>query len=143
MKKVLFLIAFLLIFFFLVFPVLAAKKRVSRPTKTTTVTATQTQVRGVTSSVRLSSDHLSLMINFSGFDNIKSGSYELTYTGSGRAQGAGGSIILGDSSTKSLLFGTCSKGVCTYHTNVTNARLKITSNLKSGQKVIKTYRIKV
>jgi len=126
--------------FFLANPALAAKKRVApRVASRGTVSVTS----GVKSYVRLQPNHLALLIDFSGFDNIKSGSYELTYTASGIGQGAGGSILLGDSSTKTLLFGTCSKGVCTYHTNITNARLTITSILKNDQKVIKTYRIKV
>ena len=128
--------------FFAATPALAAKKRVA-PRALSRGTGTVSTTSGVKSYVRLQSNHLALLIDFSGFDNIKSGSYELTYTASGIGQGAGGSILLGDSSTKTLLFGTCSKGVCTYHTNITNARLTITSNLNNGLKVIKTYRIKV
>lgn len=126
---------------FLPTPAIAAKKRVAAKavSRGTTVSVTN----GVKSSVRLQPDHLALLINFSGFDNIQSGSYELVYTANGIGQGAGGSVLLGDTSTKTLLFGTCSKGVCTYHKNITNARLTISSNLKNGQKVIKTYRIKV
>lgn len=122
-------------------PVQAAKKRVAKSTAKTTVAATAT--RGVGAWVRFRSDRLALLINFSNFGNIQSGSYELTYQANGIGQGAGGSIIMADTDTKSLLFGTCSSGVCTYHNNISGAKLTITSVLKSGQKVLKTYRLRV
>jgi hypothetical protein len=135
------IIFFLTLLVFLARPAQAARKRV---VKSTSKAAGQVSVsRGVGSWVRFRPDRLALLINFSNFGNIQSGSYELTYQANGVGQGAGGSIILGDTDTKTLLFGTCSTGVCTFHTNITGAKLTITSTLKTGQKVLKTYRIRV
>lgn len=142
MKRVIFFLLALVVFF-LTIPqdALAAKKR-SAPVKAGAKT-TSSASSGVKAWVRFRPDRLALLIDFSGFGNITSGSYELVYQSEGISQGAGGSIILGDTATKTLLFGTCSHGVCRYHTNITGAKLTITSNLPSGQKVVKTYKIKV
>lgn len=142
MKKLIFLLLFFFLFFLIESPAEAAKKRVAKTTVTRT-TGTITTTQGVKAWVRLRTDRQALLIDFTGFNNIKSCSYELTYTANGISQGAGGTIISGDTGTKTLLFGTCSSGVCTYHRNITNARLRLTSVLNSGQKVIKNYRIKV
>jgi hypothetical protein len=142
MKKLSLFSILILLFFLAGSPALAAKKRVAKTTvKRTTNAATSTQ--GVKAWVRLRADRQALLIDFSGFNNLKSGSYELTYNANGIPQGVSGTIILNDTSTKTLLFGTCSAGVCSYHRHITNARLKITSFLNSGQKVIKIYRLKV
>ena len=124
-------------------PVLAARKRTPKVRQKAQSAITYSASQGVSSKVRFRPDRLALLINFSGFNNILSGSYELTYTANGIPQGAGGSIIIGDTSTKTLLFGTCSGGVCKYHSNITNAKLKIISITKSGQKIVKPYRIRV
>jgi len=136
------LVIFLILFLLSPSQVQAAKKRVVK-TAIRPATTTASASRGVKAWVRLRPDRLALLINFSGFGGIKSGSYELTYSANGIGQGAGGTVLLGDTSTKTLLFGTCSKGVCTYHKNITGARLRITSTLTSGQKVIKSFRINV
>lgn len=98
---------------------------------------------GVTSQVRLRADRQALLINFSGFGNLESVSYELIYEANGVGQGVSGNIPLGDTDTKTLLFGTCSAGVCTYHQNITDMRLSIISVLQSGVRVLKPYRIRV
>lgn len=117
----------------------ALRKRVRKP-RTGGGVATSI---GVSAYVRFRPDRQAILIDFSNFDNLESGSYQLVYEANGVQQGAGGSIILGDTSTKTLLFGTCSGNVCNYHTNITNARLSIISVLKDGTKVLKPYRIKV
>lgn len=105
--------------------------------------STYVPVMGVNSQVRFRPDRKALLINFSGFENIESGTYELVYNADGVSQGLQGSIIMGDTSTKTLLFGTCSGGVCNYHKNITNMRLSIYSTLKDGRKILKPYRIQV
>lgn len=99
--------------------------------------------RGVTSQVRLRTDRQALLVNFSNFGNVQSVSYELVYDANGVGQGVAGDIPLGDTDTKTLLFGTCSAGVCTYHQNINNMRLSIISILNSGVRVLKPYRIRV
>lgn len=135
-----FIILFVLLFLAFPKPVLAAKTRIRKVRNTQ---ASVSVSRGVGISVRFRPDRLGLLLNFSNFGNLESGSYELVYDSNGVTQGAGGSIMLGDTDTKELLFGTCSNAVCTYHQNITNARLSITSRLKNGQTVLKPFRIRV
>ena len=99
--------------------------------------------QGVTSYVRFRGDRQALLIDFSGFQNVDSVSYELIYDANGVTQGVSGSIPAGDTDTKTLLFGTCSGPVCTYHQDITNMRLSIISVLDSGIRVLKPYRIRV
>lgn len=120
-------------------PIQAARKRVPRGSHV----YVSTQAVGAICKPRLRVDRRALQFTCSSFGQLASGSYELTYTANGVGQGAGGSIILGDTSTKELLFGTCSGGICTYHTGITNAYFKITSRLQNGSTVVKPYRIKV
>lgn len=118
---------------------LALRKRVRKPRGGGVRVAS----RGVSSQVRLRGDRQALLINFSNFANVQSVSYELVYVANGVGQGVSGNIPLGDTDTKTLLFGTCSAGVCTYHQNITNMRLSIISVLQSGVRVLKPYRIRV
>lgn len=94
---------------------------------------------------RLRSDRKALIVYFSNLQNAKSVSYSLTYNTSTQPEGAIGSIpTTGISSTsQELLFGTCSKNVCRYHSGVNNAKLEVTYSTKAGKKYIKRYRIKV
>lgn len=139
-----FLVAFLIVFLtFLVLPSesYAAKKRLSRRRGETIVRRTYTQ--GVKASVRFRPDRRGLLINFSGFGNVVSVTYTLTYNANGIPQGARGTatpVTAGEQ--RELLFGTCSGGVCHYHTNITSARLVIDSKLSSGLIIRKPYRIK-
>lgn len=120
-------------------PVYAGRERQRKPKQPATVSVS----RGVRSSVRFRADRLGLLITFSNFDTLASGRYELIYETNGVTQGAGGSIIVGDTGTKEVLFASCSGIVCTFHENVTNARLSIVSVLKDGTTILKPYRIKV
>lgn len=121
-------------------PSLAAIKRVRKPRTGGGVSYIG---KGVKAAVKLRSDRLGVLMNFSNFDNLESAHYELVYEANGVQQGAGGTIFLGDTETKELLFATCSGGVCTFHNGVTNARLSIVSVLKDGTTILKPFRIKV
>lgn len=95
---------------------------------------------------KLRADRKALVISFSNLQNATAVSYLLTYMqGSGQQEGAGGALNLTGSSSQSaeLLFGTCSKNVCRYHTGIRDARLEVTYTLKNGKKYIKKYKIKV
>lgn len=132
----------LLFLIFCLTPVLAAKKRLQRARGEAVVKRIYTQ--GVRTSVRFRPDRRGLLINFSGFGNIVSVTYTLTYTANGVPQGAGGTATPATAGEqREVLFGTCSGGVCRYHTNITNARLVIDSKLSSGLIIRKPYRIKV
>jgi len=143
MKRKIGLFTLILIIGCFFFPtrVLAAKKRTSRGG---TAVTSGTISRGVQSSVKFKSNRLGLILTLSGFGNISSVSYQLTYTTNGIPEGVSGTIQpTGATETRELLFATCSKNVCRWHTNIRDARLVVTSKLKSGLTVRKPYRIKV
>ncbi len=144
MKK--FLIAFILTslaFSILVSNVKAAKTRPPRGSVTGAPVA-RTYTRGINSTIRFRPDRLGLLINFSGFSGISTVTYTLTYDANGIPQGAMGTATPETGSEqRELLFGTCSHGACRYHTNITNARLVIDSQLTSGLIIRKPYRINI
>ena len=100
---------------------------------------------GVSSAIRFLDDRRAIIINLTGLNLANSITYTLTYTANDVPQGAQGTITpaLGENSTiREVLFGTCSKNVCTYHQNITNARLEIVSKLKTGRIIVKPYLLK-
>jgi hypothetical protein len=131
------------VFLFSPAPVFAAKQRVW---KTTTATTQTTTIASRPSfSVKFRSDRRALNISFFNLQTASSTSYELTYFGNNLDQGVVGSANAseGNSTTRLLLFGTCSKNVCTYHQNISGMQLVITSKLNNGKTLIKRYKIKV
>lgn len=118
-------------------PVYAAKSRI----KNTPVSTAKKIVSGTSySSARLSSASRSVVVSFMNLDKVSKISYLLNYTGSGNAQGVGGTIIpSGTTDSRDFYFGTCSKGVCTPHYNIKNASLTVTATLKSGRTTTKRY----
>jgi len=141
-RKLIFLTLFFSFLFLFASPSHALRKRVRKPKKGSSSRVNYSS-KGVRARVRFRSDRRGLLINFSGFDNLKSVSYELLYNGNGLSQGVSGMAVIGDTETKDLYFGTCSSGACTPHRNITNARLSIISVLKDGTVVLKPFRIKV
>lgn len=118
-------------------PVFAAKKRVRK-----TVSYSGSSVSF--SKAKLNRPSNSVDITFLNLDKTTKVSYELIYSANRTSQGAMGSIApVGLSDTRSLYFGTCSKGVCTPHRNITGARLVIRTTLKSGGVNTKRYSIKI
>lgn len=100
-------------------------------------------ITGVIISPKLRGDRLALIINFNGLLRANSVTYTLSYNTNGLSQGVSGTIRpTADTDQRLLLFGTCSSGTCRYHTNLTNMKLVITSNLKSGAKVVKSFKVK-
>lgn len=96
-------------------------------------------------SAKMRPDRRALNVFFSNLQNAKSVSYMLTYRTSEQEEAAMGALNLaGQSSDKAeLLFGTCSKNVCRYHTGVKNARLEVSYTLNSGKKYLKKFRVRV
>jgi len=135
-------IVFLLIFAFLSFPKTALALKV-RTKRGGSGGGSYLLSNRVGYSVRFNSTRTGLIISFSGLTNANSVHYSLSYETNGISQGAMGTITNPEVSvdTRELLFGTCSGGVCRYHQNITNAKLVITSKLKSGYTTRKTYRI--
>ncbi len=117
----------------------AAKKFVRK-----TVVNSKVSYSSVPAKVLYRSDHQGLYLSFLNFNGIESVSYSFTYSTNGNPQGAGGTITSTNNPTmqRELLFGTCSTSVCTYHRNLTNAKLVLTAKYTNGRTVNKSYRIK-
>lgn len=120
-------------------PVLAKKKLFSG----TSSRGVSLPTAGVVVRPRLRVDRRALVVNFSGLTRTTSVVYTLSYTAAGVGQGVSGTIKpIEDLTSRELLFGTCSKNVCTYNRNITGMKFIVTSYLKSGKKVVKSFRVK-
>ncbi len=97
------------------------------------------------STARLSRATNSVVVTFINMNQVKKIAYELSYSARGIQQGVMGAITPAGqaSDSRDLYFGTCSKGVCTPHYNITGATLIITTTLTSGGTNTKRYRIKI
>lgn len=131
-------VIFTVIFLNLVFPSFsyAAKPR-PKPAAIKTVSS-NTFV-----SAKLRRDRLALNVYFANISKYSQISYTLTYTANGVEQGVQGSVSGGQNSqSRELLFGTCSKNVCTYHRGIQNMHLTVTAAKSDGTSVVKKFRIK-
>ena len=99
---------------------------------------------GLIVSPRLRSDRQALVLALSNLQKVKNVTYTLMYQTNGVDQGVGGSLdsSSGSSVMRELVFGTCSD-VCRYHSNITNMKLEIVSELPNGRQTLKRYRIRV
>lgn len=90
-------------------------------------------------------DKKALIVNFTNLQNAKAVSYALTYQTSSQAEGAMGALNLTGARSQSaeLLFGTCSKNVCRYHTGIKDARLEVSYTNKADKKYLRKYKIRV
>lgn len=100
---------------------------------------------GIGVTPKLRADRRALIVYFSNLQNAKSVSYALTYATSTQPEGAIGSLNLGGlpNASQELLFGTCSKNVCRYHTGINNARLEVAYTTQAGKKYLRRYKIKL
>lgn len=121
--------------------VLAAKKFVPKKGATSTV---RRSTGFIPVSAHYRPDKRAILFNFSNFANLSSVSYLFSYTANGIPQGAAGTITASSSPSevRELLFGTCSTGVCTYHTGLANARLSFTATLTNGTQAVRNFRIR-
>ena len=128
----------------LIFPLKAEAAKVL-PRYQNKTTAVKSSSTALTVSVKLPYDKKAVNINLKNTAYLDSLSYSLNYFTNGKEEGVVGlaTSIPGNTFYKELLFGTCSKGVCTYHTNLANIKLTLTFSFKSGKHVTKKYRIKV
>ncbi|OGK42536.1 hypothetical protein A3A46_01460 [Candidatus Roizmanbacteria bacterium RIFCSPLOWO2_01_FULL_37_13] len=99
---------------------------------------------GLIVSPRLRSDRKALVVAFNNLQKVKNVTYTLIYQTNGKDEGVSGSVdsSSGNNLSRELLFGTCSSGVCRYHANIANMKLEILSELPSGKKSIKRFRIR-
>lgn len=100
---------------------------------------------GVVIRPTLRGDRLALNIYFANLSKTKTVDYTLIYQSEGIDKGVSGTLDLsvGDSTTRELVFGTASSGVYHYDTNITNTKLEVVSELQTGKKTLKRFRIKV
>jgi len=100
---------------------------------------------GASVSPKLRGDRLALIVTFGNIQKVASVTYTLMYQTDGVDQGVSGSLdsSAGNSVTRELLFGTCSSGVCRYHGNINSMKLEVVSELSSGKRVIKRFRVRV
>jgi len=112
------------------------------PAKTGGTQRAVTTSRGVTAKVSFRGDRLALLVDFSNLSIAKSVNYSLSYQTRGTTQGASGTISpTEDATSRELLFGTCSHGVCRYDSGISNAKFVVTTTLKNGLKVVKSYKL--
>lgn len=112
--------------------------------KTSATTVRRSSGGSIPAIVRKRGDGLGILLSFSHFNGLQSVTYSFTYTTGGMPQGAGGQVTAGNNPTsqRELLFGTCSGGVCRYHSGIKDAKLTLTATFTNGRKVAKSYRIK-
>ena len=130
----------------LAFPHEAAAKRIIPQAKSSSSIKNRAPTRGVSTSVKFRGDRRAIVVNFSNLSLASSVSYTLSYTSRGTPQGAGGTIspaVTSDPTSREIIFGSCSSGVCRYDSGITNAKFVVTTTLKNGGKVVKSFKLKV
>jgi len=140
MMKKIFGVFLVLMFGVFLTPTEAAKARVwkSVPVKTTNSGGGS---MGVSASLTGWKQYLRL--SFRGVAQTNGISYELIFNGNDNEQGIFGEVKATEgNSTRSLFLGTCSHGACTAYRNINNLRLTITFKLKTGQDLVKRYKVR-
>lgn len=143
MKQLIFIV---LLFIFLFPQTVQAKVLPQAKSTIKTNTATKNvKASGITISPKLRADRRALVVYFSNLQNASNVSYMLTYQTYAQDEGAMGALNLTGAANQNteLLFGTCSKNVCRYHTGIKNAKLEISYTTTSGKKYLRKYKIKV
>ena len=109
------------------------------------ITSKNVSVVGIGIYPRLRADRRALMVYFANLQNAREVSYLLRYRTSIQDEAAMGGLNLSGltSQTSEILFGTCSKNVCTYHSGIKDAKLEISYTTKAGRKFLKKYRINI
>ena len=98
-------------------------------------TKTASKAKSPSLSASVAKNKRSMAVTFSNLTNVKTIKYQLTYNSNKGAQGAGGSIKVAKNTktlSRTLLFGTCSHGVCSYHSNLKNIVLSVDFVLTTG-----------
>ena len=101
------------------------------------------KVKNPAVSASMAKNKRTVSASFSNLANVKSVSYQLTYTSTKGKQGAGGTVTVGKNTklSRTLTLGTCSGKVCTYHQGIKNGKLSVTFKLKSGGSISKTVKL--
>ena len=100
---------------------------------------------GVGISARLRGDRKALNLYLSNLSKAKSVTYTLIYQTNGKDEGVSGSVdsSAGNNTSRELLFGTCSSGVCRYHQNLSSMKVEVITELLNGRKTMRRFRVRV
>lgn len=144
MTKKLVVAVVLALFGLVAFSAQVEAKLLPRAKKPATSTSSSAVVAGrVVTKVRYRTDRRAIIATFTNLSVANSISYTLTYDSAGITQGAGGTVdpTTAEPVVREILFGSCSAGICRYDRNITNAKFVVTTILKSGKRVVKTFRL--
>lgn len=91
----------------------------------------------------LAKSNKSVSVYFANLQKVSSIQYELSYLTNGKPEGAGGTINTKKkySLSRTLLFGTCSAGVCRYHSKLRKATLTVIITFTNGTTVTKKFKL--
>lgn len=121
-----------------------AKKLLPYLRKATTKSAPTGASSGYGIKVKFMPSRLGIVATFSNMNSVSKISYIFSYTSRGVMQGASGTINTSEVNTsREIIFGTCSHGVCRYDSGISNAQFVVTTTLQNGKKIVKTFRLKV
>jgi hypothetical protein len=145
MKKIVFAFSLVLALEIVTFSSIYAKRLLPFLQSTPKAVSVKSTSRGVTASVKFRGDRLAIITTFGNLKIARKVDYFLSYATRGTTQGVSGTInsSSSDPTTREMIFGSCSHGVCRFDTGITNARFVVTTYLTSGQKVIKSFKLKV
>lgn len=120
----------------------AVKKAVKAPQKKATA---QSSAGNVIVTAAVNKAQTNVTVYFKNLQKASSVNYQLSYLTNGKQEGAGGALDIARkySLSRTLLFGTCSAGVCRYHGGISNAKLHIEISYKNGRKENKTIPLSV
>lgn len=108
------------------------------------VKTTRGATTGPSVSVKFRSDRRAIVASFSNLSQASSVTYMFSYNTRGTTQGAQGSVNTSENNTsREIIFGTCSHGVCRYDSAISGAKFVVTIKLPSGKKIVKTFNLKV
>ncbi len=130
-----------LVLVFLVPSTLYAKRLLPRLSTNQTTSSRSSQ--NITISVSFREDRNAVIMTLSDLSEAQSITYQFGYETNGIRQGTDGTItdMSDDPTTRELIFGSCSASSCRYDTNITNARLIVTTTFKDGTRTVKPFKI--
>jgi len=108
-------------------------------------TLPKTVSSGVIVKPSLRGDRLALNVYFTNLSKAKAVNYTLIYQSEGVDKGVSGSLDLavGDSTSRELVFGTASSGVYHYDAGIKNMRFEVATELQTGKKTLKKFRVNI
>ncbi len=144
MRKILTIISSLALLF-LFYPSFSFARVLPRYKTKGTVSRKRVYYSGVSIRPKLRNDHQAIILRLRNLNKAVNVSYSLIYQTNGKQEGVFGMVdsSQGNNLSRELLFGTCSSGVCRYHSGITKMILKITTQLSSGKKIIRRYQIRL